>query len=89
MGELFFQNGERYEVEDGANIEDACEEAGVPFACSAGICGSCMIEVLEGMENLSPPTEAEIDFIGEKGVKRERLACQCRLLSGTVKIKPV
>ena len=87
MAELLFHNGDRYEVEDGSRIEDACEEAGVPFACSGGICGTCIVEVLEGMENLSDPTQAEIDFIGEQGVKKERMACQCRIKSGTVKIK--
>jgi ferredoxin len=87
MAELLFHNGDRYEVEDGSRIEEACEEAGVPFACSGGICGTCIIEVLEGMENLSDPTQAELDFIGEKGVKKERMACQCRIKSGTVKIK--
>ena len=87
MAELFFHNGERYELEDGSPIEEACEQAGVPFACSGGICGTCIIEVLEGMENLSDPTQAELDFIGEKGVKTERMACQCRIKSGAVKVK--
>lgn len=87
MAELFFHTGERFELEDGAPIEEACEEAGVPFACSGGICGTCIIEVLEGMENLSEPTKAELDFIGEQGVKKERMACQCRIRSGRVKIK--
>ena len=87
MAKLFFHNGEQYEVEDGSPIEEACEKAGVPFACSGGICGTCIIEVLEGMENLSPPTQSELDFIGEKDVKKERMACQCRVISGTVKIK--
>jgi ferredoxin len=87
MAELYFHNGEHHEIEDGSPIEEACEEAGVPFACSGGICGTCIIEVLEGIENLSDPTQAELDFIGEKGVKTERMACQCRIKSGTVKIK--
>ncbi len=87
MAELYFHHGERYEVEDGAPIEEACERAGVPFACSGGLCGTCIVEVLEGMENLSAPTQAEIDFIGEEGVKKERMACQCRIISGKATIK--
>ena len=87
MAELIFHTGERYTVDNGSPIEEACEKAGVPFACSGGICGTCIIEVLEGMENLSAPSQAELDFIGEKGVKKERMACQCRITSGTVKIK--
>ena len=87
MAELYFHNGEHYTVEDGSPIEEACEKAGVPFACSGGICGTCIIEVVEGMENLSEPTQSELDFIGENGVKKERMACQCSIRSGKVKIK--
>ena len=87
MAELFFHNGERFEIKDGSPIEESCEEAGVPFACSGGICGTCIVEVQEGMENLSAPTKPELDFIGEDGVKHERMACQCCIKSGTVKLK--
>ncbi len=86
MGKLIFeQTGEECELEDGAAIAEACEEAGVPFACTEGVCGTCVIEVSEGMENLSEFTQEEEDFLGEQGC--ERLACQCRLKGGTVKIK--
>ncbi len=64
----------------------AREEAGVPFACTEGVCGTCIVEVLSGNENLSEPTEAEIDFLGEDGCTSERMACQCRLKQGTVEI---
>lgn len=87
MAELIFHNGTRIEVEDGSPIEEACSEVGIPFACSGGLCGACIVEILEGMENLSPPTQAEKDFIGEAGLKKERMACQCQIKSGTVRIK--
>lgn len=76
-------NGEKIEVTDGECIKDACEEAGVPFACEEGICGTCIIEVEEGMENLSEFTEEEEDFIGDED--QERLACQCKIKGGCVK----
>lgn len=86
MGKLVFEEtGEEAEVDEGASLVEACEEAGVPFACSEGVCGTCVIEVTEGMENLSPFTQEEEDFLGECG--SERLACQCKMQSGTVKIK--
>ncbi len=50
---------EEYEIEDGSPIADVCEEAGVPFACTEGVCGTCVIEVQEGMENLSEFTQEE------------------------------
>ncbi len=86
MGKLVFEHsGEEKIVPDGDSIISACEEAGVPFCCTEGVCGTCFIEVLEGMENLSPFTQEEEDFMGEQGT--ERLACQCKLSSGMVKVK--
>ena len=86
MGKLVFEHSrEEKEVEDGEPIASACEEAGVPFACTEGVCGTCVIEVVQGMENLSPPTQEEKDFLGES--PHERLACQCKLRSGLIKIK--
>jgi ferredoxin len=85
MGKLIFENsGEERDVEDGQAIAEICEEQGVPFACTEGVCGTCVIEVLEGMENLSPVTQEEKDFLGEQD--RERLACQCKMKGGCVKL---
>jgi ferredoxin len=85
MGKLIFEDSnEEYLIDDGAPIAEACEEAGVPFACTEGVCGTCVIEVREGMENLSSFTQEEEDFLGE--MEQERLACQCKMRGGTVKI---
>lgn len=86
MAKLIFDNtGEEKELPDESSIQEVCEEAGVPFACTEGVCGTCVIEVVEGMENLSDFTTEEEDFLGEQLC--ERLACQCRIKSGCVKIK--
>lgn len=86
MGKLIFEEtGEELLIESNGSIAEACEEAGVPFACTEGVCGTCVIEVTEGMENLSEFTQEEEDFLGELGC--ERLACQCRLKQGTVRVK--
>lgn len=82
---IFDHNHEEAELEEGAAIAPACEAAGVPFACTEGVCGTCVIEVLEGMENLSNPTQEEKDFLGEDTCD-ERLACQCKIRRGTVRI---
>ena len=87
MAKLHFQNtGDEVEIEDGAPIAAVCEEAGVPFACTEGVCGTCIVEIVEGRENLCEPTQAEIDFLGEQGIYRERMCCQCRIKTGVVKI---
>jgi ferredoxin len=82
---IFADTKEEVELPNDSPLHEACEEAGVPFACTEGVCGTCVIEVTEGMENLTPFNEAEADFLGE--LDRERLACQCKILGGCVKIK--
>jgi ferredoxin len=87
MAKLIFEdNSEEVEIPDNTSIEKACEEHGIPIACAEGICGACTVEVTEGKENLTEMTEAEKDFLGESS--DERMACQCKIIKGTVKIKP-
>lgn len=86
MAKLYFENTqEEKTLDDGSPLQEVCEEAGVPFACTEGVCGTCVIEVTEGMDNLSPFTQEEADFLGDMGY--ERLACQCCIQKGTVKLK--
>ena len=84
MAKLIFNGEDEVEIEDGSSIKEQCEEAGIPIACEEGVCGTCVIEVEEGMENISEFTEAELDFLGEQ--ETERLACQCKIKGGCVKI---
>jgi len=77
-------DGNTEEVQDGEKIKDACEKLGVPFGCEDGACGVCNIEIVEGKENLSELTDSEKTF----GMTEEsRLACQCRIKGGNVKLK--
>lgn len=82
---VFDQSGEEIELPDNSPIAEICEEAGVPFACTEGVCGTCVIEIKEGKDHLSKPTQEEEDFLGA-GTCHERLACQCRIKSGRVRI---
>ena len=77
-------DGQEVNVEDGGQIKDACENLGVLFACQEGYCGTCKIEVLEGPENLSELTKQEEEMDLDK---KNRLACQCKIKQGMVKIK--
>ncbi|MBS3136442.1 (2Fe-2S)-binding protein [Candidatus Woesearchaeota archaeon] len=76
--------GQGKEVPDGGQIKEAAKELGVIFGCEDGLCGTCMVEVDEGQDNLSELTEAEKNM-GVDG--KNRLACQCRIKSGAVKLK--
>lgn len=86
MAKLLFENtGEEKEIAENEAIQEICEEAGVPFACTEGVCGTCVVEVVDGMDNLSDFTQEEKDFLGDQD--RERLACQCKIKGGCVKLK--
>ncbi len=87
MGKLIFENNnEEVELQEGDSIAEACEEQGVPFACTEGVCGTCVIEIVDGQENLTDQTQEEEDFLGP-GVTDERLACQCHMRNGNVTIR--
>ena len=71
---------------DGVRLVDLCDEsnAPVPFSCRSASCGTCRIDVLEGMELLEPPRDEELDILDIFGddPKKRRLACQARLGEG-------
>ncbi|ERT06938.1 2Fe-2S iron-sulfur cluster binding domain protein [Lyngbya aestuarii BL J] len=50
-----------------------------------GQCGTCIVEVVEGMENLSPRTDTEKRILKKKP-ESYRLACQT-MVNGPVTIK--
>lgn len=76
---------QQIEVNDGDKIIAACEQLRIPFGCKDGSCGTCLVEVITGMENLSPRSAAEQAEIPL--AENQRLACQCRLMKGTAWIK--
>lgn len=49
-----------------------------------GMCGTCAVEVVEGAENLSPPTRMERLNIRRPLRKGQRLACQMRVYGDCV-----
>lgn len=86
MAKLILKNtGQTEEIPDGGEIKKICEEKfRIPFGCEDGICGTCRIKVAEGFNNLFPKNQKEEDmFPGEPDV---RLACQCKINKGLVKI---
>jgi ferredoxin len=82
MAKIMF-NGNEMEVEDNTSIKKPCQDLGVPMGCQNGICGTCIVKVKKGMENLSQRTDSELEMELEDD---ERLACQCKILKGEVEI---
>ena len=92
----------QFQVDEGEVVFDAIDNQGekLPHGCLAGSCGACRIEVLEGADNLKPPSVVEqntLDAIKESFEKRNgkgslgeriiRLSCRARIL-GDIKIRP-
>lgn len=79
------------EVNPGENLLDAGMQAGVEMeaGCFNGSCGTCIVEVVHGMENLSPTTVEEIEVLNgwKRDPDRYRLACCTRVLRGEVTIR--
>ena len=73
----------KVEVQDGERLQEAAKELGVTFGCRKGVCGACVVEVLEGMDNLSAKSSNEESF----GLRAsDRMMCQCSVTSGEVTI---
>ena len=79
------------EVPPGETLLEAGEKAGVEmeagcFNCS---CGTCVVEVVSGMENLEPPSPEELDVLDawNKDPEKYRLTCVVKILRGEVVIK--
>lgn len=79
------------DVPPGETLLEAGEKAGVEmeagcFNCS---CGTCVAEVVSGMDNLSEPTPEELDVLDQwnKDPEKFRLTCCVKLLKGEVTLR--
>ncbi len=70
------------EVPEGGALVDICDKsmAPVPFSCRSATCGTCRIEVLEGIELFEAPEPEETELLEILGDPFHfRLACQAKL----------
>ena len=81
------------EVQPGELLLEAGEKAGVEmeagcFNCS---CGTCVVEVVSGMENLEEPTPEELDVLDSwnKDAEKFRLTCCVKVKNGDVIIRQI
>ena len=84
----FPKSGQECEVDLDDTLVDATFRFDLPirYRCERAVCTTCMVEVLEGMENLSPPNEREAQTLKTVGaLPNYRLACQCTV-HGDVKL---
>lgn len=82
-------DGTEHELElgEGENMLDAAvdRDVEIDYSCREGMCDSCMVRILAGVENISPPTPEEVDMLGDDVEKGFRLSCQV-VVNGPVKI---
>ena len=82
-------------VKPGSTIQDVVEASGsaLPFGCRDGECGTCVVEIEQGMEFLSEINEKEIKVIKESCAgtctDNTRLSCQMKVVkpNGVIRIK--
>lgn len=77
-------NKKQIEVVNGTSVIDACENLGVPFGCTDGVCGTCRTLVKSGIENFGEKNEKENNM---DLTDNERLMCQCTMSGGEAEIE--
>jgi len=64
--------------------------SGITYGCREGDCGTCIMKVTDGYNNLSEPSVLEDKILRENMAgKHNRLACQAQVLGGEIKVRPV
>jgi ferredoxin len=79
-------------VPAGTRIIEVSEKVGsaITYGCREGDCGTCLMKVTEGWNNISEPSVLEDKILRENMAgKHNRLACQAQVLGGTISVKPV
>ncbi|MFH1218368.1 MAG: 2Fe-2S iron-sulfur cluster-binding protein [Candidatus Peregrinibacteria bacterium] len=79
----FKKTGAEAEVSEGVDLKTVTRDNGWPivYGCEDGVCGTCVIKIESGAENLSEVTEQEkqtLEIMGLDSAKY-RLACQCKV----------
>jgi ferredoxin len=87
-----FENiGVTISVPAGTRLIEISEKAGagITYGCREGECGTCMMRIISGMENMSERSVLENKVLQENMAGRNnRLACQAQVLGGDIVVRP-
>lgn len=79
----FKNTGDTAEVSEGVDLKTVTKDNGwsIAYGCEDGMCGTCIVKIAEGSENLSPMEEKEKNTLSVMGMdpNEYRLACQCKV----------
>lgn len=78
-------------VPAGTRVIEVSEKvgSGITYGCREGDCGTCIMKVNQGWDNLSEPSVLEDKILRENMAgKHNRLACQAQVLDGDISVKP-
>ncbi len=88
---MFERTSFEVDLPDGGRVVDICDEhlrAAIPFACRMANCGTCRVEVGEGLELCEPPRADELElsaiFHDPPSI---RLGCQLRIRPGMGRVR--
>ncbi|MFA6972175.1 MAG: 2Fe-2S iron-sulfur cluster binding domain-containing protein [Gallionella sp.] len=87
----FENTGITVQVPAGTRLIEISEKvgAGITYGCREGECGTCMMRVVSGMENMSERSVLEDKVLQENMAGRNnRLACQAQVLGGNIVVRP-
>jgi ferredoxin len=79
-----------FNVPAGTRVIEISEKVGtgIIYGCREGDCGTCMMQVTEGWNNLTEPSVLEEKILRENMASRHsRLACQAQVI-GDCSVKP-
>lgn len=78
-------------VPAGTRLIEVSEQVGtgITYSCREGECGTCMMKIVSGMENLAERSVLEDKVLQENLAGRNnRLACQAQVLGGEIVVRP-
>jgi ferredoxin len=78
-------------VPAGTRLIEVSEQvgAGITYSCREGECGTCIMKIVSGMENLAQRSVLEDKVLQENMAGRNnRLACQAQVLGGEIVVRP-
>ena len=79
MPTITFQaDGQSFEVPAGTSFLEFCQDKDAPhdFGCTVGSCGTCILVLEQGADNVQPATDEELETVRMTTDEDARLGCQ-------------